>query len=476
MRFNRVDRFATSAALFLMAGLCLVLIQSGCDFRPKAPSRLRILFTSDTQGNFTPCGCAGGPRGGIERRSTAIRRARETAPGSVILLDTGNFTTGLGSEAERFKADYVARAMAELKYDAVNVGRMDARRARLGVHAYDREGFPLTSAGYTYNDEQTAERRFSYSTRIIVDVQGFKIGIVGSPLDELDKSDLGFENEPTVRWDELAEVIDDVSVKDAAGLNILISDLSVPLQQASIAASRFPLAGIVIAGESAPNEYVEERSGADISRPILIPRAASWGRSLGVLDLTLSPQGGITSYHIEYVDLNESIEKDPVFAAMTEEYLAALEKAGLSKVPEVREAGYTGSKSCQSCHPREFDSWQTTRHASAWATLEGSGRIRETTCVPCHTTGYAGTDSMPERLVPYELRGVGCESCHGPGEVHMAYQKWKIYGELTGEVRGEDLTDPIVRTPPERTCTACHTPPYDEGWVYRIKLDRVFHD
>ena len=83
---------------------------------------------------------------------------------------------------------------------------------------------------------------------------------------------------------------------------------------------------------------------------------------------------------------------------------------------------------------------------------------------------------MPERLIPYEFRNVGCESCHGPGKFHVMYREWTIYGELTGDIRGEDLTDPIIRVPPEETCTACHAPPYDEAWMYSTRLNRIWHD
>jgi hypothetical protein len=117
-----------------------------------------------------------------------------------------------------------------------------------------------------------------------------------------------------------------------------------------------------------------------------------------------------------------------------------------------------------------------TDHAKAWATLENSGRSNEATCVPCHTTGYSTSGAFPSRMVPHEMLNVGCESCHGPGQVHIQYQQYKIYGDITGEKRGEGLTDPIVLTPPEILCMQCHQPPYDEGWLYKIKMGRIKHD
>ncbi|HDS30345.1 MAG TPA: hypothetical protein ENN67_04790 [Firmicutes bacterium] len=264
-------------------------------------------------------------------------------------------------------------------------------------------------------------------------------------------------------------------VEDRAQIIFIVTDLSAPKSEVEIVGSRFGYASIIFAGASAPPNYTEEKSGADVPRPLIIPRAASWGRSLGVLDVHLSPSGGIISYKLQYVDLNDSVENDPMLARMTEDYLADIAKAPTG-VPEIRHVGYTGSDSCRDCHGGQYEHWTETRHARAWTTLEEIGRTREATCIPCHVTGFTGLESIPERMVPYGFRGVGCESCHGPGENHIRYQTWKIGGLLLGEPISEDFEDPIVRIPPESTCTVCHRPPNDEGFVYRLKLDRIRHD
>ena len=236
-------------AAFLICIFALLMVFLGCVGKPRAPEHIRILFTSDTQGNFTPCGCVGGPRGGMERRSTAIAQARAEVDWPVILVDTGNFMTGLETQTERIKADYVVKAMAMMGYDAVNVGRMDARRPRLAVNKFSvsEGGIPLTSAAFTYNDPETGERRFSYPSRIIVQRDGFKIGIVGHPLDDLDQSKLGVENVFSSSPEELYELLDRVYVEDGAGLIILLTDFKDSRKEAEIAASRFSLAGVVIA-------------------------------------------------------------------------------------------------------------------------------------------------------------------------------------------------------------------------------------
>jgi hypothetical protein len=472
---NRSLLIVAIASVLLLMAITAVGI-SGCNKRAKAPEHLRILFTTDTLGYFTPCGCAGGPRGGFERRSTAVEQAKADALGPVILLDTGNFSTGIATNLERTKASFVARAMVQLGYDAANVGLTDAKMPRLGVLRYqDEYDLPLTSAGFTYTEETAGERAFSYPSRIVIDRDGFKIGIIGHPLDDVDPGTLGIEQNPDVNAPELLELMQSTFVEDGAQIIILVTDLSRSLEDARLVGRRFELASVVIAGASAVPSYTEEKSGADVPHPLVVPRAANWGRSLGVLDLDLSPSGGIVSYRLHYIDLNDSIEKDTRMADLTEEYLAAVEQQP-SGIPEIRHVGYVGSTVCRDCHAGEYEQWSGTRHAGAWDTLEETGRLGEATCIPCHVTGFMDLDSVPERMVPYEYRGVGCESCHGPGQVHIQYQNWLANGSPGGEFEGGNTTDPIILLAPEETCTGCHVAPYDEGWMYQKKVDRIRHE
>ena len=413
----------------------------------------------------------------MERRATAISQARAETQSPVLLLDTGNFMTGLESDIERKKADFVARAMEQIRYDAVNVGHLDARRPRLAVSQYNLpdDGMPLTSGAFTYMNPDIGKSVFSYPSRILITRDNFRIGIIGHPMDDLDTSKLGIENDYSNNPQDLMQLIEDVSIKDGVQMIILMTDFAGARGDTMVMASRYSLASIVIAGESAQPDYQDRKSGPDVPHPLVIPRAAAWGRSLGVLDLDLSPTGGITAYTLRYVDLNDSVAKDPALAQMTQEYLDAI-NAPPTGVPELRRAGFVGTVACKECHEGEYEDWRTTRHAGAWATLEDTGRLNEASCVPCHSTGYSESGAFPARMVPFESRNVGCESCHGPGDVHIQYQRYEIYGSLTGEARAEGLTDPIVRTPPESVCRQCHVAPYDEGWMYQVKLDRIRHN
>jgi len=92
---------------------------------------------------------------------------------------------------------------------------------------------------------------------------------------------------------------------------------------------------------------------------------------------------------------------------------------------------FDGRKKCSSCHKSEYRSWKKTAHARALEDLKPGNKAEakqaaglkpdkdyseNEKCVPCHVTGY-GEDRGYEIEDPSKyLIGVGCESCHGPGE------------------------------------------------------------
>jgi len=112
-------------------------------------------------------------------------------------------------------------------------------------------------------------------------------------------------------------------------------------------------------------------------------------------------------------------------------------------------ARYVGSERCGDCHQDAYDVWKDWKdpnkkvigHARATETLEElkfpSNRNFDPECMRCHTTGMQNptgyNDYVPDLKIWPEkqvfdakklaahnksLRGVGCESCHGPASEH----------------------------------------------------------
>jgi Cytochrome c554 and c-prime len=117
-------------------------------------------------------------------------------------------------------------------------------------------------------------------------------------------------------------------------------------------------------------------------------------------------------------------------------------------------ASFTGTESCRECHEEAFTVWQHTRHSHAYRTLEVASKNFNLSCVGCHVTGYRQPGGS-EVVQNEGLRDVQCESCHGPGSLHI-------------EARGPAARAATIRrTVDGNFCaTQCHTPEHSDHFNY----------
>ncbi len=104
-----------------------------------------------------------------------------------------------------------------------------------------------------------------------------------------------------------------------------------------------------------------------------------------------------------------------------------------------------GSAECRSCHRGMYQQWLTRPHAAATDRLTDDERF-DASCQPCHEPAF---DDFQ--------RGVGCESCHGPGSA---------YADL------DVMIDPLKSAAaglwkPADTCVYCHNP----GHPFHVERD-----
>ncbi len=104
---------------------------------------------------------------------------------------------------------------------------------------------------------------------------------------------------------------------------------------------------------------------------------------------------------------------------------------------------YFGSESCGLCHVNLHADWADTLHAGALETLAAIGQAENADCLPCHTVGFGEEGGYVDRETTNALKGVGCESCHGPARDHA-----------------QNLSDASLRPPVDigsDVCGVCHT-------------------
>jgi hypothetical protein len=79
-----------------------------------------------------------------------------------------------------------------------------------------------------------------------------------------------------------------------------------------------------------------------------------------------------------------------------------------------------GPGACASCHPAAVAAWNASKHRQAYADLAGRRKQYALACVACHVEGWQRPSGVCriDRTEGHDF--VGCESCHGPGSLHVA--------------------------------------------------------
>jgi hypothetical protein len=218
--------------------------------------------------------------------------------------------------------------------------------------------------------------------------------------------------------------------------------------------------------------------------------------------------------------------KQPIIALMDEYHLKLkggdmLAKAPRSlhfnQLPAMNQKGlaatYVGSERCGDCHEHAYAVWEKSPHFKAMDTLEKqkfpSNRQFDPECVKCHTTGFqhpGGYNDFVPNLANWpappavkpaaakvarhnaHLRGVGCETCHGPASEHVKNTKdmeiRKLINPYRPTPKERELEDALVKNPKDakvleawlklskqrrltietNNCVKCHDQENDVHW------------
>lgn len=134
-------------------------------------------------------------------------------------------------------------------------------------------------------------------------------------------------------------------------------------------------------------------------------------------------------------------------------------KDDLPPEPAPGEAGFVGAEECSFCHADAVEFWKGTRHFEAWETLEVQDKQFNLDCIGCHVTGWQqpGGSTLG---VNEHLRDVQCETCHGPGSLHV-------------DAEGAALKETVELVPPEDLCVGCHNPEHSDTFDYEAYLRDV---
>ena len=156
-------------------------------------------------------------------------------------------------------------------------------------------------------------------------------------------------------------------------------------------------------------------------------------------------------------------------------------------------AQYVGAKKCKTCHNSKakgevYTKWEALSHANAFEVLatdeakevaaakgiEDAQKADE--CLKCHTTGHGADKELFAKSFKAEY-GIQCETCHGPGSLHV---KTRLKAAAKGEGKGEgilDLGGKEMMLPTMETCLQCHNPdsPSYKEFDFGESLKKIQH-
>ena len=88
------------------------------------------------------------------------------------------------------------------------------------------------------------------------------------------------------------------------------------------------------------------------------------------------------------------------------------------------EAAYVGTETCAECHPEQAERFEIfSKKAHSYTSIQ---RLADkltpqerSECYACHTTGYGKPGGFVSATQTPQLMNLGCETCHGPGSLHV---------------------------------------------------------
>lgn len=383
---------------------------------------LKLFFTCDTRGRLVPCGCFTGQNGGLTRLRTALE---ELAEPKAIRVDVGDAVRGK-ADFNLIEYKYILEAYAGMQFDALNIGHREAQLSKVQLSSI-KQTAPVKLISANLFDKKTGERVFEPFH--IIQRGRSKIAIIGlvdpKGLGESLGEGLVVEKMETVLGTLLPEL------KKKADFIVLLA-FTDETTLAALAREFYELNIILGGNVSQPAPHVQKENRSFISY------SANESRTLGVLKVQVSNENKLTVPEQEMILLHDKIHEHPLVKTLAANYREEIRKTHLqiddpaylqeNVVPGIKSAAtYVGSESCATCHASATAAWKESGHAHAFETLIDRKADADPNCIACHTVGFETPSGYRREFAKSKLVDVGCESCHGPGSLHV---KQRLAGEL----------------------------------------------
>jgi len=386
--------------------------------------RLRLRISGNLEGRLEPCGCASGQLGGLARRAFYLQQDKNYD----LLIEGGN-TVKDGSPLEREKLA-TALAVLDLRgYAVLGLGEQDFLLPPGDLAMY-LQGFGVAALASDLLEKAPVPAGDAFPCKPYLDHAGTPSARVASLVMHLPAGAARERFEllpPATAW---AKAMADCPADRLRLLLVHGTEAEV-----RAAAAYAPRPDLVIGVSSAFNEPPARAETVDD-----VPIVFTGIRGRMLLDVALArresdgtPQ--LTRYEVVALAGSKTAPgaaEDRETRAMILDHRHQVQALGLretmaERLPTAGGRKYVGSAACADCHERDYEAWRASKHAHAWATLEKAEKgtrygwpvTAYPDCVACHVVGYGYQSGFVNPEKTPDLRDVGCEACHGPGDQHI---------------------------------------------------------
>ncbi|QSQ23942.1 cytochrome C [Pyxidicoccus parkwayensis] len=457
-----------------------------------------ILFVSaDTRGYLGPCGCSENMRGGIARAASQVLEARKGSL-PVLYIDGGNSLFGEPGlkpdqvPQEERKAKALSDAMKLMGLSVRATGPLDdtqgaAFRQGLGLPELPPGAVKVLPAGARKVGvvaAQTPEQLVQTSARAREEGADFVLALLDTTLDAAQvaadqpglKADVVVATRTATEFsgeqNKLVRAAVPVVALQSKGRSLLRVDLGYAPKPGPFSLQKGQ-------GDTEREVAALEQRVALLDKEITLPgvdpklKALKQGkrdelvaRKQALLTAPAEPPGDTNGFTLRFIALESSLPSNPDAQALVTAYDADVGKMNLAWAkehgqdcpkPKKGEAAFVGNAECRTCHEDAFPVYAKTKHPHGWETLEAQGKQFHLNCVSCHVTGYQQPGGVCRLDKVAGRDGVGCESCHGPGSLHV----------------DAPSTDNIVASPGESVCITCHNPENSPHFDFATYLPRI---
>jgi hypothetical protein len=448
---------------------------------------LTLVFTGRQDGYMEPCGCAGLERmkGGMSRRDTMIKSLR-AKDWNVIAMDVGGIAKGFGKQAE-LKFQFMLDGMRTMDYKSIGLGLADFQLPPEEVLALiapiskaQKGPYVSGNVGLFQFDEDILPR-----TQTITDAKSNKrIGvtaIVGESFQRL------LASNPALKTIKPVSLLDAAlpKLKSEQRPDYLVVLAYADLPETIALAKRYPDVDVFVTmgGGDVPPAQPMVMGNTKI---VEVGEKGMYASVLGIYD---KPQ----PMRYQRVALDSRYKSSKAMTDLMGAYQFELKTMGLSGLGihalpnplEKPNGDYVGSDACQDCHTKSYNIWKQSGHAMAFKTLQEAKPPREfdPECISCHTVGW-----LPTKFIPYKsgymsqketpkLINVGCEDCHGPGQMHIAAEngadaKLRKASEEWMRLTLDEAKDPNSK---KQNCRSCHDQDNSPEFKFELYWPLIAH-